>query len=219
LQAAVPLRKRCSVKKLTIAAANLVGATVTGITYGDAATANTLAGQTALLAAAWASLKASNTDDINTTANGSGQNNIKTARSVMIDSLSGSLLNPTYNSTSTCLQAATQQYGALTRSKYTASIAVNAVQVIVGQRALTGTIAQGNTTYGDALVAGAASLTNVVGTYTGVQSVAGISGDDAGNCTFANVKGDYKVDPKLITTAQISDAGSIYAVGSFIWFR
>jgi YDG domain len=106
----------------------------------------------------------------------------------------------------------------------------------VGQRALTGTIVQGNTIYGDPLVAGQASLSNVVGTdkvnvtgvtidttgktstsgklkagtHTGVQSVAGIDGVDAGNYTFANVKGDYKVDPKLITTALISDAGNIY---------
>jgi hypothetical protein len=100
----------------------------------------------------------------------------------------------------------------------------------VDKLALAGSIAQGNTTYGDTLTAGAASFSNLkgsgvttdvvtatgvnvdttgntstsvnlkAGTHTGIQSVTGITGTDADNYTFAAVKGDYTVDQKPLTS-------------------
>ena len=110
----------------------------------------------------------------------------------------------------------------------------SAVKVVVDKLALTGSIATGHTTYGSQLEAGAVTLTNVqgsglsadkvsaagvsidttgktstsgnlkAGTHKDIQSVAGITGADADNYTFANVKGDYTVNQKAITTADIA---------------
>ena len=105
----------------------------------------------------------------------------------------------------------------------------------VSQLALTGSIAAGSSVYGSTLVPGAATFTNIVpgddvsasteavntagntststhlnaGTYTGVESVTGLSGADSGNYTFAGVTGNY-------TVSQLALAGSI-AAGSSVY--
>jgi hypothetical protein len=125
------------------------------------------------------------------------------------------------------LTATTHEYGALTSTKYDATLAAGAAKVEVAKLALTGSIAQSNSIYGDSLVAGTASFTNKVGsdvvnlasvniatagntsgsgnlnagTYAGIQSVSGLTGADATNYSFTNVKGDYKVDQRPLTIA------------------
>jgi len=102
--------------------------------------------------------------------------------------------------------------------------------------ALSGSIGQGHSIYGDALVPGGASFTNVVlsddvsastvtvttagqtstsghlksGFYSGVQSLVALRGADAGNYTFANIKGDYRVDKRALTGVTIDAANKTY---------
>ena len=113
------------------------------------------------------------------------------------------------------------------------SISLAKSEYTVNKLALTGSIAQGQTTYGADLVAGVVTFTNKLDAdvvnangvafntagntstsgklkasdtaYVGIQSVSGLTGTDAGNYTFANVKGDYKVD-------RLALAGSIDGV-------
>ncbi|WP_211473880.1 YDG domain-containing protein [Collimonas humicola] len=105
----------------------------------------------------------------------------------------------------------------------------------VSQLALTGAIATGSSTYGAALVPGAASFTNAVagdalgtatvaidttgltsssghliaGTHNGIESVSALSGADAGNYTFAGPTGNYTVTP-LALTGSIATGSSTY---------
>jgi len=101
--------------------------------------------------------------------------------------------------------------------------------------ALTGSVATGTTTYGAALVPGAASFTNAVsgdllgtatvsvnttgltstsghlvaGTHSGIESVTALSGADAGNYTFSGITGDYTVN-QLALNATIAAGSSTY---------
>jgi filamentous hemagglutinin family protein len=101
--------------------------------------------------------------------------------------------------------------------------------------ALTGSVATGTTTYGAALVPGAASFTNAVsgdllgtvtvsvnttgltstsghlvaGTHSGIESVTALSGADAGNYTFSGITGDYTVN-QLALNATIATGSSTY---------
>ncbi|OYU12933.1 MAG: hypothetical protein CFE38_04850 [Comamonadaceae bacterium PBBC1] len=110
----------------------------------------------------------------------------------------------------------------------------------VNKLALTGSIAQGLTTYGDALVAGTVTLSNKVGTdvvdasgvivdttnktstsghlkagvHTGVQTLTGLTGADTDNYTFADIKGDYKVNKLALTVASIADVSTTYATAA-----
>ncbi|WP_089963624.1 YDG domain-containing protein [Limnohabitans sp. 2KL-3] len=110
----------------------------------------------------------------------------------------------------------------------------------VNKLALTGSIAQGLTTYGDALVAGTVTLSNKVGTdvvdasgvivdttnktstsshlkagvHTGVQTLTGLTGADMDNYTFADIKGDYKVNKLALTVASIADVSTTYATAA-----
>ena len=105
----------------------------------------------------------------------------------------------------------------------------------VNPLALTGAIAQGLGTYGDTLVPGAVNLTNKVGNdvvsasgvnidttgrtstsghlkagmHTGIQTLAGLTGADMDNYSFANIQGDYKVTP-LALTGTIAQGETIY---------
>ncbi|HEY8025716.1 MAG TPA: YDG domain-containing protein [Burkholderiaceae bacterium] len=105
----------------------------------------------------------------------------------------------------------------------------------VTQLALTGSVATGTTTYGAALVPGAANFTNAVsgdvlgsatvtvntsgltstsghliaGTHSGIEAVTALSGADAGNYTFAGVTGDYTVNA-LALNATIATGSSTY---------
>jgi len=106
---------------------------------------------------------------------------------------------------------------------------------IVGQLALTGTIATGSSVYGSALTPGAANLTNVVGadnitatiavntagntstsgnlnagSYTGIEYVSSLGGTDAGNYTFAGIVGNYNVSQLALTGASIADVNVPY---------
>ena len=95
----------------------------------------------------------------------------------------------------------------------------------VSKLALTGSIANGSSTYGSTLAPGAVSFTNAVsgdvlnagavavsitgntsssgnlkaGSYTGIESATGLSGADAANYTFAGATGNYTVTPATIT--------------------
>ncbi len=105
----------------------------------------------------------------------------------------------------------------------------------VNQLALTGSIGAGSSTYGSALVPGAAGFTNAVagdalgtvtvaintagltstsghliaGTHTGIESISGLSGVDAGNYTFAGITGDYSVS-QLALAATVAAGNSTY---------
>ncbi|WP_217645999.1 YDG domain-containing protein [Collimonas sp. OK307] len=105
----------------------------------------------------------------------------------------------------------------------------------VSQLALTGSIGTGSSTYGAALVPGAASFTNAVagdvlgtttvginttgltsssghliaGTHTGIESISGLSGADAGNYTFTGITGDYSVS-QLALAATVATGSSTY---------
>ncbi len=105
----------------------------------------------------------------------------------------------------------------------------------VAPLALTGSISAGSSTYGSALIPGSASFTNVVGTdvvsassvtvntaghtstsgnltagtHTGIETVAGLAGADAGNYTFAAITGDYTVS-QLTLTGSIAAGSSTY---------
>ncbi|WP_291838562.1 YDG domain-containing protein, partial [Limimaricola sp.] len=93
----------------------------------------------------------------------------------------------------------------------------------VAKLSLTGTIATGSSTYGETLVPGAVSFTNVVsgdtvdgtvdvdttgnespgghlhaGSYTGIENVSGLSGGDAGNYRVGSVAGDYDVSQRAL---------------------
>jgi hypothetical protein len=150
----------------------------------------------------------------------------KISKATLINDFSGSLSAPAV-SASLHLTATTHEYGALTSTKYDATLAAGAAKVEVAKLALTGSIAQSNSIYGDSLVAGTASFTNKVGgdvvnpvgvniatagntsgsgnlnagTYAGIQSVSDLTGADAANYSFTNVKGDYKVDQRPLTIA------------------
>ncbi len=97
---------------------DLVGTNITK-TYGDASTA--LSAASTLFTEVKTKLKQepANSGFYNTTSNGTGTNNIKIAKSVVIDSLTGSLLNPNF-STSNYLRAnATAYTYSLASTKYT----------------------------------------------------------------------------------------------------
>ena len=143
---------------------------------------------------------------VNTTDNTSTSRNLKAGAYTGIETVSAL----------TGTDAGNYTYSAVMAGNYT-----------VNQAALGGTIATGNTTYGDALVAGTATLTGKVagddvspltvvidtsgktsasgnlkaGNYTGIQSVSAITGNDAANYTFSAVTGDYDVARKSVTAS------------------
>ena len=108
----------------------------------------------------------------------------------------------------------------------------------VSQLALSGSISTGSSVYGSSLNPGTASLTNVVstgtgtddvsasigvntsgntstsgnlnaGSYTGIESITGLSGADANNYTFAGITGNYNVS-QLALSGTISTGSSVY---------
>ena len=109
--------------------------------------------------------------------------------------------------------------------------------VVLGQLALTGSIAAGSNSYGSALAAGAVTLTNKAGiddltttvsvnttgntstsgnlragSYTGIQSVSALGGTDAGNYTFAGITtGNYSVGKAHATVTANSDLTKTYS--------
>jgi hypothetical protein len=215
-------------EKLSFANGTLSDATLTKV-YGDDNTKNTAAA--ALLAEAKGALKndAANSGTNSTVTTGAvdTKNRIEVSKSAVADTLTSTLTGGQF-STSQFLKAqtATYKFNGMTSTKYDVGTGID-VTVNVEKRALTGSITPGNTTYGDSLVAGAASFTNKVGgdvvnpvgvniatagntsgsgnlnagTYAGIQSVGDLTGADKDNYTFANVKGDYKVDKRPLTIA------------------
>jgi hypothetical protein len=158
----------------------------------------------------------------------------------MTSSLNVSGTGPTSNfSTSRFLKAnadgTSYSYGQWSSNKFTATIDSGKATVSVKQRALDGSISTGNTVYGEALQSGTVSFTNKVGsddivalkritvtgktstsgnleadTHTGIQDVHSLSGNDAGNYTFVNVKGDYTVTKRPLTATAIAAVSTEY---------
>jgi filamentous hemagglutinin family protein len=148
-------------------------------------------------------------------------NNFKLNSNTLIDNLS---VDAAAYSTAGKLKANDTAYNTKSND-YTFTSGSTLPTLKIDKLALTGTIATGNSTYGDALAAGAVNLTNKVGddvvtptgvtiatagststsgnlkadTHTGIQSVTGLTGNDAENYTFADVKGDYTVDKWVAT--------------------
>ncbi|WP_343611968.1 MBG domain-containing protein [Novosphingobium sp.] len=105
----------------------------------------------------------------------------------------------------------------------------------VGKLALTGSIATGSSAYGSVLTPGSVNFTNLVsgagnvtptvtvaisgntstsgnlkvGSYTGIQSISGLTGADAGNYTFTGITGNYTVTARALT-GTLSDGSSTY---------
>ena len=143
-------------------------------------------------------------------------------------------------------EALTSTAGALSglsvsNSNYTVTGASGTVDVL--RLALSGTIGTGSSTYGSTLAPGTANFTNAVagdalgtatiavntagltstsghltaGTHTGIETVSGLSGADAGNYTFAGVTGNYTVTPLALggtIGAGSSTYGSALAPGT-----
>jgi len=217
----------------------LVGTTVDTV-YGDDNTKTDTVGVAALLLDTKTKLKqeTANAGNILVNDTGGSANTVKIAKSVIIDSLNGTLPMAVAdkNSSGSHIKAKEHTYGPLTSTKYTIDGIADGVKVNVAKRALTGTIAEGNTTYGDALAAGAVTLTNKVGsdvvsadgvtinttdltstsgklragTHQGIQSVTALIGADKDNYTFAEVKGNYKVGSLALNGAAIADVNTTY---------
>jgi hypothetical protein len=107
---------------------------------------------------------------------------------------------------------------------------------VVNKLALTGAIATTTTEYGSPLTAGDVALDNVVagdqmgtakvkidptghtspsgnlnaGNYSGLQVLSAFSGEDAGNYTYDQVKGDYRVTPKELTLTDVIASDKVY---------
>jgi filamentous hemagglutinin family protein len=109
----------------------------------------------------------------------------------------------------------------------------------VNQRALTGSIASGSTTYGSSLSPGAASFTNEVtgdnltaaisvntsgntsssgnlkaGSYTGIEYISGLTGTGAGNYTYSGITGNYTVSKLALTGALIAAVNTTYGTSA-----
>jgi filamentous hemagglutinin family protein len=218
-------------EKIALNTSTITGATLDK-TYGDANTKNNPTDQPALFAEMQSKLKQTNPGQIITRAldvtngtNGAGE--FKISKATLINDFSGSLnTNNASFSTSQHLTATTHEYGALTSTKYAATLEAGKAKVEVAKKALTGSIAQGASIYGDALAPGnvnwsgnvvgdlvAPSAVNInttgnisqagylnAGIYSGIQTVTA-DGNDAANYSFTNVKGDYKVDKRPLTIA------------------
>lgn len=122
-------------------------------------------------------------------------------------------------------------HGGADASNYNTVIDTSNSSYTVETLALTGTITPGSSTYGDALNVGTATFTNVVngddvtpssvvidttgqtsssghlraGHHTDIQGVSGLNGGDAGNYSFANVKGDYTVNKRALVASFTAD--------------
>ena len=148
-------------------------------------------------------------------------NNFKLNSNTLIDNLS---VDATAYSTAGKLKANDTAYNTKSND-YTFTTGSKLPTLKIEKLALTGSITEGNTTYGDALAAGTVNLNNKVGTdvvsatgvtitttgktstsgnlkantHTGIQSVTDLTGDDAANYTFADVKGNYIVAKRAAT--------------------
>jgi hypothetical protein len=148
-------------------------------------------------------------------------NNFKLNSNTLIDNLS---VDAAEYSTAVKLKANDTAYNTKFKD-YTFTSGSILPTLKIDKLALTGTITEGKTTYGEDLAAGTVSLNNKVGTdvvsatgvtitttgktstsgnlkadtHTGIQSVTGLTGNDAENYTFADVKGDYTVDKRAAT--------------------
>jgi hypothetical protein len=155
-------------------------------------------------------------------------------------STSGNLKAGSYNQTATNISGSDA-------SNYSfAGFTTASKNYVVEKLALSGSIAQGNSTYGADLVAGAVTLTNKAGSgatqdevsasgvdiastgntstsgklkasdtaYSGIQTVSALSGADKDNYTFANIKGDYKVDQLALSGSTIEAVSTTYATAA-----
>ena len=106
---------------------------------------------------------------------------------------------------------------------------------VINKLALTGSIAEGTSSYGSALNPGAVILTNKVegdvltttasvnttgntstsgnlkaGSYNGIEYISALEGADADNYTFGNIEGDYTVSQLALTGTAIASGTSSY---------
>ncbi|OQB39452.1 MAG: The GLUG motif protein [Candidatus Hydrogenedentes bacterium ADurb.Bin179] len=108
-------------------------------------------------------------------------------------------------------------------------------KLTIDKLALSGSIATGNSIYGDNLTPGAATFTNKVsgdditaaisvdttgllsssgklkaGTHTGIEYISALTGEDADNYTYADVKGNYTVNKLALTGTAIAGVSTTY---------
>lgn len=150
------------------------------------------------------------------------------------DTLSGALATTAGTTTSVGAYAITQ--GTLAASANYDLTSFTPGTLTVTPRALTGSLATGSSTYGDALAPGAATFANLVagdsvtatvavdtsgntstsghlnaGSYTGIESVASLSGTDAGNYTIGSFSGgDYTVGQRVLSATITGNPTKLY---------
>jgi hypothetical protein len=229
-------------EKIALNTSTIKGATLDK-RYGDTNTTSASVDQIALFTEMQTQLKQANlgvgeiiTRSLDGT-NGAGE--FKISKAAVINNMTGLLSAPVY-STSDHLTAKTHDYGALTSSKYTATLDAGKAQVEVNKLVLTGaSIGVASNIYGGTVGSGAVDLTatnkigtDVLGTGTASvvstagdlstsgnlkaniynQKVTGLSGTDAGNYDFTGVTstGNYTVNKLVLTGASIGVASNIY---------
>jgi len=121
-------------EKVAIDSSSLNGAAL-GLTYGDADT--NLSQTAALFSKMQAALRQNNLGTTVATStltnpSTSGANTFRISKAAVINDMTGSLTSPAY-STSQHLTATTHNYGMLTGTNYTTSLAANKAQVVVGK--------------------------------------------------------------------------------------
>ncbi len=150
------------------------------------------------------------------------------------DTLSGALATSATTASNVGAYAITQ--GTLATSSNYDLTSFTPGTLTVTPRALTGSLATGSSTYGDALAPGAATFANLVagdsvtatvavdtsgntstsghlnaGSYTGIESVASLSGTDAGNYTIGSFSGgDYTVGQRVLSATITGNPTKLY---------
>jgi len=125
--------------------------------------------------------------------------------------------------------------GGIDAGNYNLLSAIATTAANISKKALTGSIAEGTSSYGSALNPGAVILTNKVegdvltttasvnttgntstsgnlkaGSYNGIEYISALEGADAGNYTFADIEGDYTVSQLALTGTAIASGTSTY---------
>jgi hypothetical protein len=169
----------------------------------------------------------------------SGVNTFRISKAAVINDMTGSLSSPAY-STSQHLTAITHNYGALTGTNYTTSLAAGKAQVVVDKRTLDNvvigaagntygdTVGSGTVTFGNSVTADKVTLTADVvsgagdlstsgnlkaNSYTQKTTAAKLAGDDSANYTVADTTtstANYTVGKRTLDSVSIAAAGNTY---------
>jgi hypothetical protein len=208
-------------EKIALNTSTITGATHEK-TYGDANTKDT--DQTALFGEMQAQLKQANPGQIITRSldgtNGAGE--FKISKATLINDFSGSLSAPAF-STSLRLTAKTHEYGALTSTKYDATLEAGKAKVLVAKKAITlsGTTASDKVydqtdtatlTNVGGLTDGAANkddkkkfaLDDVTVTITNAKFSDALVGNNKPVTVVANLAGDDKDNYTFVTPANLT---------------